>query len=194
MYCGQLVRLRAPEVSDLSDMMKHINTYETRQFLLNKLPISQKAEQTWLERAAVYDPWRDGQVVFVIEDKNSHELLGTAGLHNISPQSRSAELGIWIHDPENCSRGYGTDAVRVTLWIAFHLLGLESVMLTCLDTNLRAQRAYEKAGFRKVGILRKHMMSSGQLHDVVVMDITREDFMAAYPPGSTVGDCSRVHA
>src|SRR5262245_58215094 len=59
-------------------------------------------------------------------------------------------IDLFIGDPDKISRGVGT---RVVDLICDHLerdRGARSVALTTETTNLRAQRAYEKAGFRKV--------------------------------------------
>ncbi len=188
MYYGRLVRVRAPEMRDLNAIMKHLNTYETRKFIVSLMPISENAEREWLERATTLSPWRDGHVELVIEDKYTDELIGNMGLHGISPQDRCAEVGIFIHNPENCGKGYGTDALRVLLWIAFHVLGLECVYLHYVKGNDRARRAYEKAGFKHAGVYRKRVYKEGEFHDLVAMDILREEFMQQYPPGTMVGE------
>ncbi len=188
MYYGNLVRIRAPELSDLAKMMEHVNTFETRRFLGLSLPMSEKAEREWLEKATTSNPWKDGNAYFVIDDKQTGELIGTTGLHSVSAQDRTAELGIFIHNPENCGKGYGTDALRVVLWIAFHVLGLESVYLHYIDINERGRRAYEKVGFKHVGVCRRRIYNAGEFHDLVAMDILREEFMEAYPPGTMVGE------
>ena len=51
-------------------------------------------------------------------------------------------------------RGLGTEATRLTLDWAFHVLGLHNVMLEVLPANAPAIRAYEAAGFRRIGVRR----------------------------------------
>jgi RimJ/RimL family protein N-acetyltransferase len=188
MYYGQLVKIRAVEMSDLPKIMEYVNTWETRRFLGVLGPMSEKAEREWLEKATTSNPWKDGNVYFAIEDKETGELLGTTGLHGVSAQDRSAELGIFIHNPENCGKGYGTDAILVVLWIAFYVLGLQSVMLHYLHFNERGRRAYEKAGFKHVGVFRKRTFNSGEYQDLVAMDILREEFAEKHPPERQIGE------
>jgi RimJ/RimL family protein N-acetyltransferase len=66
-------------------------------------------------------------------------------------------------------------------------LGLNSVYLTTLDNNERAQRAYEKAGFKNAGVYRQGAYVKGAFHDFVIMDILKEEFLKEYPPGTEVG-------
>ncbi|MCK5301687.1 MAG: GNAT family N-acetyltransferase [Candidatus Thorarchaeota archaeon] len=173
-------------MSDLDNIMKHWNTYEMRRFLGSPLPISKRAEEEWLEKATTQNAHKDGRIVLVIEDKNTREFLGTTSLFDISNHSRRAEFGIAIHNPEKMSKGYGTDATRLTLWIGFHQLGLNSIYLYTLSFNERAQRAYDKAGFKRAGILRKSMFAEGDFHDMIIMDILRDEFFEKYPPGTLI--------
>ena len=187
MYYGELVKLRALEMDDLDIILKYWNNLELRKYLATAWPLSRNAERKWLEGATTKHPWRDGEMVLAIEDKKTHEFLGTVSLFDISKDHQKAEFGIAIHNPDNLSRGYGTDTTKVMLWVAFHILGLNSVYLVTLDSNVRAQRAYEKAGFKHAGKYRQGAFMLGKFHDFVIMDATKEDFLQQYPPGTQVG-------
>ena len=187
MYYGELVKLRALEMEDLDTILKFFNTLELRQYLATAWPMSRNAEQKWLERVTTMNPWRDGEMVLAIEDKKTNEFLGTVAFFDISKQHQKAEFGIAIHNPDNLGKGYGTDTTRVMLWVAFHVLGLNTVYLLTLEKNKRAQRAYEKAGFKDAGVYRQGAYALGKFHDFVIMDVTKDDFMEQFPPGSEVG-------
>ena len=53
---------------------------------------------------------------------------------------------------------------------AFRTLGLQNVILGALAWNEGALRAYERAGFRRIGIRRGGATSRGERVDVVLMD------------------------
>lgn len=187
MYYGEKVRLRALEMTDLDKILEHWNTFEMRRFLGGALPFSENAEREWLERATKSKPWKDGEIVLAIEDKHTSQFLGTTSLFGISTQSRRAELGIAIHNKDNFGKGYGTDALRVMLWIGFHILGLHSIYLYHAAFNERGRRAYEKVGFKPVGAFREVVYMEGQRYDLMAMDILKSEFLEEYPPGSHVG-------
>ena len=188
MYYGEKVRLRALDVDDLDDIMKHWNNLELRQYLGSQTPMSRHAERQWLERATTLDPWRDGGMTLAVEDKKTGEFLGTVSFFDISKQHKRAEFGIAIHNPDNLGKGYGTDTTRVMLWISFQILGLNSVFLITLDSNERAQKAYENAGFKKAGTFRQGAYVKGSFHDFIIMDILKGEFLKEYPPGTEVGE------
>ncbi|MHA2058292.1 MAG: GNAT family N-acetyltransferase [Candidatus Thorarchaeota archaeon] len=187
MYYGEKVRLRALELDDLDDIMKHWNNLELRQYLNSQTPMSRNAERQWLERSTTMDPWRDGGMTLAVEDKKTGEFLGTVSLFDISKQHKRAEFGIALHNPKNLGKGYGTDTTRVMLWIAFQILGLNSVYLITIDSNERAQKAYEKAGFKNAGVFRQGAFVKGAFQDFIIMDILKEEFLKEYPPGTEIG-------
>lgn len=78
--------------------------------------------------------------------------------------------------PDARGRGLGTEATRLTLDYAFHITNLRMVWLKVLAPNTGAVRAYEKAGFSRVGSLRQAGYWLGQVCDEIVMDALAEDF------------------
>jgi RimJ/RimL family protein N-acetyltransferase len=185
MYDGKLVSLRALELSDLDDFEEHWNSWELRRTIGVPLPGSRRE---WLEFATKADPWKDGELHLAIVEKVSGDFLGSVGLRDISLPHRRAEFGISIHDPKNRSKGFGTDATRLMLWIGFHLLGLQSIYLDTFPDNEEAHRVYVKTGFKEVGVLRNTEFREGEFQNLLIMDILREEFFESYPPGTTVED------
>ena len=55
------------------------------------------------------------------------------------------------------------------------MLGLQNVLLEALVWNEAAIRAYEKAGFRRIGVRRQAAMSRGRREDVILMDAIPSD-------------------
>ncbi len=186
MYCGKKVRLRAFELDDLDDLVKHIHNLETRQYVAHALPSSTLSQRERLEQMTKIDPWNKGSMALAIEDKETGEFLGGLHLGSISKQNRNADLGIMIHNPVNFGKGYGTDAIRVMLWVAFNILGLESVYLSTFPKNERGQRAFKAAGFKEGGLRRRAIFTMGEFRDIIFMDIMKEEFFERYPPGVTV--------
>ena len=92
-----------------------------------------------------------------------------------------AEFGIAIG--ERRGQGLGTEATRLVLDFAFHVLQLRNVLLVTLEWNVAGLTAYERAGFRRVGVRRGAVMSRGrEPTDFVIMDAVPEDFGASVLP------------
>jgi RimJ/RimL family protein N-acetyltransferase len=73
----------------------------------------------------------------------------------------------------------GTEATRLVLDFAFHVLQFRNVLLETLEWNVAGLTAYERAGFRLVGVRRGAVMSRGRRVDVVIMDAVPGDFRAS---------------
>ncbi|MGW7350293.1 GNAT family N-acetyltransferase [Streptomyces sp. NPDC054784] len=107
-------------------------------------------------------------------DGNTPEPVGVTTLlpdHSV----RTAEYVIMLA-PEARGRGLGTAATRLTLDYAFHLTNLRMVWLKVLAPNGAGVRAYEKAGFHRVGALREAGYWLGEVCDEIVMDALAKDF------------------
>ncbi|MCW2786566.1 MAG: family N-acetyltransferase [Marmoricola sp.] len=102
------------------------------------------------------------------------ELVGAVCLWGVDLHNRRAHLGIVIGEDFR-GHGYGTDACRAILRYAFVDRGLHRVQLEVLDTNTGALRAYEKAGFRRDGLLREAAWIRGGFQDEVVMSVLTSD-------------------
>jgi RimJ/RimL family protein N-acetyltransferase len=116
-------------------------------------------------------------VEFTIYDRTDATAVGTAGLFQIAHARGTAEFGIAIG--ERRGHGLGTEATRLVLDFAFHVLQLRNVLLETLEWNVAGLTAYERAGFRRVGVRRGAAMSRGRPTDLVIMDAVPEDFGAS---------------
>jgi RimJ/RimL family protein N-acetyltransferase len=104
--------------------------------------------------------------------------IGEVLLGHIDRMNGSAELGIFIGEPEEWGKGYGTDAVNALVDFGFGELRLERIWLNVWTENDRARRAYEKAGFVHEGTLRHDRYESGRHTDGQVLAILRDEWLA----------------
>jgi len=137
-----------------------------------------QSQEKWVdenvERGAEGEP---KGVEFTIYARSDSAPVGTAGLFRIAHAHGSARFGIAIG--ERRGQGLGTEATRLVLDFAFHVLGLRNVLLEVLEWNAAGLTAYERAGFRRIGVRRGAVMSNGRPTDVVMMDAVPEDFGAS---------------
>jgi diamine N-acetyltransferase len=124
-----------------------------------------------LEKGAAREP---SVVEFTVYDRTDSAPVGTAGLLGIGHANGTAEFAIVIG--ERRGHGLGTEATRLVLDFAFHVLQLRNVLLETLEWNVAGLIAYERAGFRRVGARRGAVISRGRPTDLVLMDAVPEDF------------------
>jgi aminoglycoside 6'-N-acetyltransferase len=76
-------------------------------------------------------------------------------------------------------RGLGTDAVRSLARHLIHERGHHRLTIDPAADNAPAIRAYEKAGFRPVGVMRRYERGpDGTWHDGLLMDLLADDLPA----------------
>jgi diamine N-acetyltransferase len=94
-----------------------------------------ESQEKWvsdnLERGAKREP---EAVEFTVYDRRDSVPVGNVGLFRISHAQRSAMLGVVIG--ERRGQGLGTEATRLALDFAFHVLQLCNVMLETLEWNV----------------------------------------------------------
>jgi len=103
-------------------------------------------------------------------------LIGHISLHDIDHLHRHAFLGIVIGEEEHRGRGYGAEAIRLTLDFGFNTLNLHSIMLSVHADNYAAIACYEKVGFREAGRRREWIFKDGKYIDIIYMDMLAREF------------------
>jgi diamine N-acetyltransferase len=172
---GERVAL-GPLRSDLAATYGRWVNHADVRFGLGHLGLAtQQSEEAWVEEsnkaAAEREPESAG---FTIYDLSDREPVGTTSLFKISHPHASANFGIVLGERRN--RGLGGAATRLVLDWGFHVLGLHNVLLEALTWNAAAIRAYERAGFRRIGVRRQAAISRGERTDVLLMDAVRDEF------------------
>jgi len=137
-----------------------------------------ESEEKWVDDSNKAGAEREPKTIeFTIYDRTDAAPVGTAGLIGIEHVHGRAGFGIAIG--ERRGQGLGTEATRLVLDYGFHVLHLRNVLLEVLDWNVAGLKAYERAGFRRIGVRRRAVLSRGRRTDVVLMDAVPEDFGAS---------------
>ncbi len=179
MLFGKGVRLRAMERDDLPTFVRWFNDPEVRRFLLMYEPMSHVKEERWFE--STLD--RRDEFLYAIEvnEGDAWVHIGNLGLHRVDWRNRTAGFGIVLGERDYWCRGFGTEATRIMLRFAFEELNLHRVELETYSFNPRAQRCYEKVGFRREGTRREALYRDGRYHDVHTMGILKREFATEEP-------------
>lgn len=167
MIKGSKVALTELFREDSERLFKWINDPETVRFNAPFTPVHESGHAAWFE-SATREPAR---VVFGIRDLSSSRLVGMLQLVDLHPIHRSAQLIIRIGEEGDRGRGAGSEAVRLATEFAFRDRNLQRVWLTVFADNVRAIRAYEKAGLKMEGTLRRTYFVDGRWRDAAIMAI-----------------------
>ncbi len=170
---GERIMLREYREEDLESIRKWVNNRETVRYLSDIFlyPQSEKQTRDFLDKAMSAD-WKG----FIIAHKETEEYIGQVDFANLDVKNGCGELGIVIGDPDNTSKGYGSEALELFLEFGFNQLRLHRIELVCWSYNKRGQRAYEKVGFIKEGIRREKYFRDGEYFDEYLYGILREEW------------------
>jgi RimJ/RimL family protein N-acetyltransferase len=106
------------------------------------------------------------------------DVVGVMSYHQVryGPNSGSRAYNIGLHiTPDQRGKGYGSDAQRLLADYLLQTYPIGRVEAATDRTNLPEQRALEKAGFTREGVLRKAQWRAGDWHDLVVYSRVRGD-------------------
>ena len=112
---------------------------------------------------------------FVIEVDG--EVVGAIQYHEENePMYRHAGLDLFLTTPRQ-GEGLGTEAIRVLARHLFEERGHHRLTIDPAAENAGAIRAYERVGFRVVGIMRRYERDpDGVWRDGLLMDMLEEEF------------------
>jgi len=170
---GEKVILREYRSEDLSALRAWVNDHEVTRFLGGAYRRPQTWEQTeeMLSRRLNGDAGGEG---FVIADKQTGKYIGQCDLMMIDSVARKAEMAIVLMK-EHQGRGCALESVKLLLKYAFENLNLNRVSLKVAEKNERAVKLYERAGFRREGILRQDLFIDGEFMNTIAMGILKSD-------------------
>lgn len=118
-------------------------------------------------------------MAFTAVERETDRVLGHIELFAIDRQNRSARIGRVLVGPERLrGRGIGREIVLAVLEIGFVQLALHRIDLVVFDFNQQAIACYEKAGFRREGLLRDARKMGEQYWSLLLMSILEEEWRA----------------
>lgn len=94
-------------------------------------------------------------------------IVGSIGLHNVSWNDRSSNIGYWLAAPAR-GRGTMTKAVEAFLGYAFGAWELHRVEIRAAVGNAPSRAIPERLGFRQEGVLREAQRVGDRWLDLVV--------------------------
>jgi len=179
---GERVWLRPLEPRDMPAYVAGINDTEVGGMAGYRWPETVEEATAWLERHREKSH-SGGAFFFAVCELGDDRFIGTTWFKEVNKIDGNAELAIYM-DKDHIGSGWGADAQRTLLAFGFGTLGLERIWLTVNADNGRAIRSYEKVGFRREGVMRRAFRVEGQLGDVVMMAILRDEWEAGRAGGT----------
>ncbi len=159
------IRLTPLAERHLDATLTWANDAELMRLMDRVTPVEPDGHRRWFEGLRNREDCR----YFAAETIDGDHHVGNVWLWNIDPRHRRAEIRVVMGDVTARDRGLGSEAIDLLATWAFQALGLHRVYAYVLAINPRAQRAFEKAGFRAEGLLRGDRWSGDMPVDVYLL-------------------------
>lgn len=171
---GNLVALRRPHPNDLPSVSQWYRDNEiTRLTRYQARPMSPvEVERYFQMRMLAPDA-----LAYSIVELPDWRLIGFTTFSSLDGDNGSVLFHITIGERDSWGHGLGTEATELMLAHAFERLGLHRVGLSVFSYNLRAIRAYEKAGFRIEGRLREAILRDDRYWDEIQMGVLAGEWL-----------------
>jgi RimJ/RimL family protein N-acetyltransferase len=156
---------RPPRADDVEALAALRNDVPTQHALLAQpRPNSLEDVRAWIARRT-----SNPTAIFRVVADDDGAAVGFTQVVEIDERSRHGVFGIAI-DARHRGRGHGRAALDQTVAAARADGRLDKLVLYVAADNAAARSLYASAGFREVGVHRRHYRGPDGWHDVVVME------------------------
>ncbi len=114
---------------------------------------------------------------FAIIDPYTNGIIGSTKFMDIDLKHKRLEIGFTWLTPTYWRTAINTNCKYLLLQYCFEVLQLNRVQIKTDHENLRSQKAIERIGAQKEGVLRNHMVrKDGTIRHTVMYSVTREEW------------------
>jgi hypothetical protein len=166
-----MLKLVEIEESDLETLMRWRMLPEVTKYMFTEPQLTIEMQNKWFEAINNDSTCR----YWIIEFENTK--IGIVNLTNIDTQNSRCSWGHYIADTLLRGKGIGRTLEYNIYDYVLLGLALNKLSVEVLAFNKHAIGLHEKCGSQIEGVLRQQIKKGSTYHDVVVMDITREEWI-----------------
>ena len=173
---GQRVKLRLMNMEDVDVLYNLVQKNpDLWTYMVRKMDSLGDMEKLVIEALKNFD--KGIELPFTVIDKVSNTIIGSTRLYDIFFDRRTVELGSTFYDKSVQKTSINTECKFLLLKHAFEQLNVVRVQIKTDIQNVGAQRAIERIGGVKEGILRnERMLHNGRIRDAVLYSITNNEW------------------
>ena len=146
------------------------------QFMLNKVESYEHLEQ-WLQIGIQQMEIAKTALSYVVEHTETKEIMGTTRIYQIDQVNHTCEIGSTFYGDKYQRTHVNTTCKYLLLKHCFEELGMIRVQFQTDELNVASQRAIERIGGVKEGVLRnERIRSNGTVRNAVVYSIIESEW------------------
>lgn len=134
----------------------------------------QQTEKTVREfvKAMIAD---DSQHLFAICLLPGKHHVGNIKVGPVRKSHKVADVSLFIGDRNAWGKGVATAAIKLVSRHAFDSLAVQKLSASMYTPNTGSARAFEKAGYQREGLRRRHLMKDGEMWDIFEYGLCADD-------------------
>ena len=172
---NEIVKLKPLELNDLSGILEaasYPEIWSHMSTMIEKMvDVNNFVENALLMRR------NKTEFPFVIVDKKTGEIIGSTRFMDIDDTHQRVEIGTTWLTPAYWRTAINTNCKYLLLQYCFETLHLQRVQIKTDHENSQSQKAIERIGATKEGVLRNHMIrKDGTTRHTVMYSITLEEW------------------
>lgn len=172
---NETVLLRPLDKGDVQDILEAVNFPEI--WLHMSTAMENIEDVNGFVDNALATKEKKTEFPFVIIDKVSGQIIGSTRFMDIDDKHKRLEIGTTWLIPAYWRTAINTNCKYLLLQYCFEILKLQRVQIKTDHENYRSQKAIERIGAIKEGVLRNHMIrKDGTIRHTVMYSITKEDW------------------
>jgi N-acetyltransferase len=113
---------------------------------------------------------------FVVIDRSTGQVVGATRYMRMKPDARRLEIGTTFYAASAQRTPVNSETKLLLLTHAFDVMDCLCVQLRTDALNFQSQRAIERLGAKKDGVLRSHSIMDGRVRDAVVYSILSHEW------------------
>ena len=178
---GKTIQLEPLSISHVHELSIAGSDKSIWQFMLYGEPITEDGMGNWVEEI-LHRRDEDGEIPFAVIHRTSGKAIGSTRFMEMRPKHKGLEIGGTWFAVEFQRTGVNTESKFLLLNYAFEKLDCIRVQFKTDLRNIRSQKAIERLGAKKEGVLRNHLITpEGMIRDSVYYSILKDEWVVIKP-------------
>lgn len=168
--------LRDFKLEDYDFYYKLERDKSTLKYESDVVPTSEELKNRFKEIMDLKESEKRHKYSLIVERKEDNVPVGRVVIWQIDEAIEEWEIG-WTIYSEYTRKGYASESSKELLKFAFKNLGANRVCANCNDANEASERAMQKIGMQKEGVLRETRKLNGKLYGSCIYSSLKNEFI-----------------
>lgn len=172
---NDIVKLRPVQMSDIEAIANAANDERIWEHMSVTL-LTQEAVENYIENA-IKEREKGISYMFAVIEKKTDNIVGCTSFLDISFLHKRLEIGATWYNPTVWRSAINTNCKFLLFQYCFEVLNLNRIQIKTGHENYRSQKAIERIGAIKEGVLRNHMIrKEGTIRHTIMYSVIVEDW------------------